>query len=93
MNMLNIDFEKIIYQLSTEVNFEEKISNSIEKLVINNIKFDNFTYVTNRNIPNEDKLVDSIYEKYKKPIRIYDQKWFAGYSNHSQATINAYFTF
>ena len=46
-------FQKVIYQLSTEKDYEEKIHLSIEKLLNNKIVFDNFTYVTNRHITNE----------------------------------------
>lgn len=86
-------FQKIIFQLSTEKNYEEKISRSIEKLKINKIDFDNFTYVTNRHITDENQLIDKIYEKYMVTVRIFDQNWFAKYSNHSTATIAAYYTF
>lgn len=86
-------FQKVIYQLSTEKDFEEKIKLSIEKLQNNKILFDNFTYVTNRHITNEDQIIDGIYEKYKVTIRIFDQNWFTKYSNHSQATIGTYYTF
>ena len=86
-------FTKIIFQLSTEKDFKGKIKGSIEKLQNNKIEFDNFTYATNRHIINEDQLIDSLYEEYKVTIRIFDQNWFAKYSNHSQATIRTYYTF
>lgn len=84
---------KNIYQLSTELNFTGKISGSLDKLIDNKISFDSFTYVTNRIVLNKDTLIDTLFEKYKKHINIYDQNWFVGYANHSPATINAYYTF
>jgi len=85
--------EKSIFQLSTETNTEGKIDNSLQKLVDNNIPFDSFVYVTNRSVTNKDSIVDKFVDKYKKSIRIFDQAWFVSHANHSDATINCYYTF
>jgi len=86
-------FEKNIFQLSTETNTKGKIDNSLQKLVDNKIPFDSFVYVTNRKVINIDNLIDEFVDKYKKTIRIFDQSWFATHANHSDATINCYYTF
>lgn len=86
-------FEKNIFQLSTETNTEGKIENSLQKLVDNEIPFDSFVYVTNRAVSNKDTLIDKYFEKFKKPVRIFDQGWFVTHANHSDATINCYYTF
>ncbi len=75
-------FEKNIFQLSTEINTEGKIDNSLQKLVDNNIPFDSFVYVTNRAIINKDSLIDKFIDKYRKTIRIFDQSWFVTHANH-----------
>jgi hypothetical protein len=86
-------FEKNIFQLSTETNTEGKIDNSILKLLDNNIPFDSFVYVTNRVVHSKDSLIDKFIDKFKKPVRIFDQAWFVFHANYSDATINCYYTF
>lgn len=86
-------FEKNIFQLSTETNSEGKIENSLQKLIDNEIPFDSFVYVTNRAVNNKDTIIDKFVDKFKKPIRIFDQGWFVTHANHSDATINCYYTF
>lgn len=86
-------FEKNIFQLSTEKNTEGKTENSIQKLVDNDIPFDSFVYVTNRVVSNKDILIDRFVDRFKKPVRIFDQGWFVTHANHSDATINCYYTF
>lgn len=82
--------EKIIYQLSTEITFEAKIKNTLEKLKQNGIKIDRLYYVTNRKLNNTDQIVENLYDKYKIPITIFSLPWFVSNSNHSQSTIRAY---
>jgi len=84
---------KNIFQLSTEKNYKSKLEKSISKLIENKISFDSITYVTNRVVHDMDHLIDSLFEKFEKHIRIFDQNWLVSYANHSEATINAYYTF
>lgn len=86
-------YEKVIYQLSTELNSANKLETSIQKLVDNKIPFDSITYVTNRIVLNKDTLIDTLFDKFKKHIKIFDQNWIVGYANHSEGTVNAYYTF
>ena len=86
-------YEKNIYQLSTELNSEGKLEKSIQKLLDNKIAFDSITYVTNRVIQNKDTLIDRLFDKFKKHIKIFDQNWLVSYANHSESTVNAYYTF
>ena len=88
-----LGFEKNIFQLSTEINTDGKIDNSLQKLVDNKIIFDSFVYVTNRKVNNKDNLIDKYFDKYNKSIRIFDQEWFVSHANQSEATINCYYTF
>lgn len=86
-------YEKNIYQLSTELAYETKLENSIQKLIDNKIEFDSITYVTNRVFLNKDSIIDRLFDKYKKHLNIFDQNWLISYANHSEATVNAYYTF
>lgn len=86
-------YEKVIYQLSTELNSSHKLELSIQKLIDNKIPFDSITYVTNRIVLNKDTLIDMLFDKFKKHIKIFDQNWLVGYANHSAGTVNAYYTF
>ena len=85
--------EKNIYQLSTELAYETKLENSIQKLIDNKIEFDSITYVTNRVFLNKDSIIDRLFDKFKKHLNIFDQNWLVSYTNHSEATVNAYYTF
>ncbi len=82
--------EKIIYQLSTEKTFEDKITNTIIKLNENTIKYDRIYYITNRKLNNTDSFTEKLFDKYVIPIIIFDIRWFISNSNHSEATIRAY---
>jgi hypothetical protein len=86
-------FNKQIFQLSTELDTEGKITNSIEKLIKNNIKLQSFTYVTNRSIKSKDILASKLFDKYAIPVTIFDVDWFCINSNSSQGTRNAYYTY
>lgn len=86
-------YVKNIYQLSTEHNSEGKLEKSIQKLIDNEIPFDSITYVTNRVVLNKDSVIDTLFNKFKKHLNIYDQNWLVSYANHSEATVNAYYTF
>jgi len=86
-------YEKNIYQLSTELGYEAKLEKSIQKLIDNKIEFDSITYVTNRVFLNKDSTIDRLFDKFKKHLNIFDQNWLVSYANHSEATVNAYYTF
>lgn len=82
--------EKIIYQLSTQKTYSDKIENTIKKLNDNKIEFDSIYYVTNRKLNNTDTLVETIYDKYKIQVRIFDIRWFVSNSNSNEKSIRAY---
>jgi hypothetical protein len=86
-------YKKQIFQISTEKDHEGKIKRSIETLRTNDIKFDVFTYVTNRSIKNKDALIDKLFDAYSINVRIFDLAWFTANVNFSQGTRNAYFTY
>lgn len=86
-------YSKRIYQISTEKDAEGKIKGSIEKLKKNDIKFDTFTFVTNREIRKKDNLIDTFIDTYSINVQIFDLSWFVANANANQGTRNAYFTF
>lgn len=86
-------YERYIYQISIEKNCEGKLEGTLKKLKDNNIRFDQLYYVTNQNFPNKDKVIDRLYDQYKKPIHIYDLTWLSSKVNSSPGTIIAYQTF
>lgn len=86
-------YKRNIYQMSIVKCCEEKLESTLKTLKKNGVKFELLYYVTNQNFPNKDKVIDRLYEEYKKPINIYDLGWFASKVNTSQATVNSYHTF
>ena len=84
---------RTIYQISIEKDAPGKMNKSLQKLHDNKIDYDRFVYVTNKIFHNKDKFADEYWEKFKKPIQIFDLNWFVANANHSAATINAYHVF
>ena len=85
--------EKIIYQLSTQLTYSDKIEDTILKLQKNNINFDSIYYVTNRKLNNTDSLIETIYDKYMVQVRIFDIRWFVSNSNNNESSIRAYHSY
>lgn len=86
-------FERHIYQMSIEKSPEAKIENTLKKLQGNNIPFDLFVYVTNQKCSNQDLLVDNLFNKFQKSIRVYDLGWFSNRVNSFPCTVNLYYSF
>lgn len=87
------DQERSIYQISIQKTYEDKIRESIRKLVRNNIALDRFYYVTNQDVKNKDLIQDEMYEEFQLPTTIYDINWFAVNVNSKISTVNTYKTF
>ena len=85
--------EKIIYQLSTQLTYSDKIEDTILKLQQNNIEFDAIYYVTNRKLNNTDTLIETLYEKYMIQVRVFDIRWFVSNSNNNESSIRAYHSY
>lgn len=85
--------EKIIYQLSTQLTYSDKIEDTILKLQKNKIEFDAIYYVTNRKLNNTDKLIESLYEKYMIQVTVLDIRWFVSNSNNNESSIRAYHSY
>jgi len=84
------DNKKTIYQLSIQESYKTKITASLDKLKLNNIRYSQFVYVTNQTIPNIDSYKDKLIEKYGKAINIFDLDWFSVHVNDSENTIRSY---
>lgn len=87
------DKETEIYQISTESDVNGKIRDTINKLSKNNISITKLRYVTNRKVDSIETISDGLSDELGLPIQIFDKKWFLSNCNHSQATINCYYTF
>lgn len=83
-------YEKNIIQISTEKGFEDKAESTVRKLEGNGIEVDRLLYVTNRKLNNVDKFVDRFFDKYKKPITVFDIRWFCANANINEHTIRSY---
>ncbi len=83
-------YDKYIYQFSIEKDSQNKLMSTLYKLKKNNIQYDQLVFVTNQFFKDKEKFMDEAFEKYKKPVRIYDILWFSSNVNNSPVTINAY---
>lgn len=82
--------EKIIFQLSTELDHEGKIFDTIKKLKGNQVSMTKLFYVTNRKINNAECLIDNIHEETDTHLTIFDIRWFSTNCNLSEKTIKVY---
>ena len=83
-------YEKDIFQSSIEKDFEGKLEDTLTKLDSNGIIYEQLFYVTNQIIKDKDIIIENLYSKYKKHIKIYDLKWLASYVNSNSGTQSAY---
>jgi hypothetical protein len=86
-------YQRYVYQASIEKTCESKLQHTLQKLEENKVKFDQLYFVTNQVFLNKDVTIDLLYEKYHKPIHIYDLNWLSSKVNNSPSTINCYQTF
>ena len=84
------DSNKVIYQLSIQKTYQQKISDSLDKLKRNKTRYDQFVFVTNQTIPNIDLYKDKLIAKYGKAITIFDLEWFVVHINDSEDTVRSY---
>jgi hypothetical protein len=84
------DNQKTIYQFSIQKTYQRKITDSLDKLKRNSIRYEQFVFVTNRNVANIDKYKDNLIDTYGKAINIFDLEWFAIHINDSENTVRSY---
>ncbi len=85
--------DAFIYQISTELSYEQKIEDTIVKLKKNDITVDRLVYVTGRKLNKKDKVEDNFLTKHKIPLTIYDVEWFASHVVGDEKLIRIYQTF
>lgn len=85
--------EKLIFQMSTELGYEEKIYGTITKLQENTISFSKLIYVTNRKINNAETLIDQVFDKTGTHLTVFDIRWFSSNCNSTEKTIKSYRVF
>lgn len=87
------DNPKIIFQLSTELQYESKIENTIKKLGVNEVEYSKLYYVTNRKVNNAESIVDRIYSTTGVHVTIFDIRWFSSHCNESEKVLKVYDVF
>lgn len=85
--------ERRIYQASIEKDPEGKLRGSLQKLKDNTIEFSTFTYVTNQDVKDKDRLIDQLFDEFAIPVQIFDIRWMTARANHCVATQNAFRVF
>lgn len=79
-----------IYQISTELDYENKVEESINKLIDNKVDVDKLIYVTNRKINGKNAFEDAFYVKHAVPLTIYDVDWFSNNIENNESLIRLY---
>ncbi|MCF7916954.1 MAG: hypothetical protein K9L61_04175 [Candidatus Omnitrophica bacterium] len=86
-------YKRQIYQMSIDKSSLPKAMDTLVKLAENGIEYDQLIFVTNQFFKDKHQFVDQAFERYKKPVRIYDIQWFSSNINVSEATVRAYRVF
>lgn len=84
---------RYVYQASIEKDPPSKLRKTLAVLAKNNIEYDALYFTTNQVFANKDKAIDELFEKWKKPIHIYDLKWLSSHVNDNQNTLNHFQVF
>ena len=84
---------RYVYQASIEKDPPSKLRKTLAVLSKNNIEYDALYFTTNQVFANKDKVIDELFEKWKKPIHIYDLKWLSSHVNDNQNTLNHFQVF
>jgi hypothetical protein len=62
--------ERTVYQTSIEEHAGPKLQNTIEKLKANGIAFEKLIYVTNRQVKDQDRLLEKFFDDHKVMVFI-----------------------
>jgi len=84
---------KTIYQISIQATPRAKILATAKTLSQNQIPVQRLFYVTNREVPDQDKLIEEIYTKHKIQLTCKDIAWLRGNVAQSESTIRIYSDF
>lgn len=85
--------EKYIYQISTEIDVEGKVNNTVETLDKNGIEYSRLFYVTSRKVNSKDKIEDAFFDRYGKPLTINDVIWFSTNVQTDEILVKLYDTY
>lgn len=83
-------FPRWVYQASIEKDSRSKIMRTGDVLDANHVAYEQLSYLTNQVVKDRDRVQDEYLERFRKPLRILDRKWFASNCNHSVGTQNAF---
>src|SRR3989338_586821 len=84
---------KTVYQISIEADPRAKILRTIKKLKENQIPVQRLFYVTNREIRDQDKLMEEVYQKEGVILQCRDIAWLRGNVSKSEASLRVYADF
>jgi len=82
-----------IYQISTELDVNGKVNDSVNKLINNNITVSQLVYITNRKVNDKNGLEDLFLEKKNFPLKIFDIEWFASNVLNDEKLVLLYETY
>lgn len=66
-----------IYQISTELDVQGKVEDSITKLIKNEVTVTQLVYITSRKVNDKNSIEDDFLVSYDLPLKIFDVEWFA----------------
>ncbi len=84
---------RTVYQISIEADPRSKILRTLKKLKENTIPVQRLSYVTNREIRDQDKLMEEVYQKETVILQCRDIAWLRGNVPRSEATLRVYADF
>lgn len=85
--------ERTIYQISIEADSRAKVLRTVKTLKANGFKFNRLCYVTNREVRDQDKLMEEVYTKEDVVLQARDIAWLRGNVGRSEATLHVYADF
>ncbi len=84
---------KTVYQISIEADPRSKILRTVKKLKENKIQVQRLFYVTNRDVREQDKLMEEVYQKEGVILQCRDIAWLRGNVARSEASLRVYADF
>src|SRR5579862_515135 len=82
--------ERTIYQVSIEADPKAKILKTLNSLRKNKIDLLRLFYVTNRVVPQQDKLAEDVFAEFGVVLLCRDIAWLRGNVASSEATLRVY---
>jgi hypothetical protein len=84
---------RTVHQISIHGDPVKKIRQTLTALRANAIECQRFFYVTNRFVPAQDILIESLYKDFQVSVTIRDLAWLRGNVNMTEGTIRTFYAF